>query len=183
MTVGEPVAVLTDHLRRIEGPWRVGFDLGPDERLLVDCPAGTVTTRRAGDCTDCDVTVPRRELLALLAGDLDPRAAFMYQKATVTGPMRPAVELLDALAGNGVTHEPILAHLPRPTTDRGTAQGDLDRAGYCIVADALSPNCSSASAGASTSRRPASGRPGGPSSKAPEPTVWTAVRTSDSTPW
>ena len=139
MTVGEPVAVLTDHLRRITGPWRVGFDLGPEERLLVDCPAGTVTTRRAGDRTDCDVTVQRRELFALLAGDLDPRAAFMYQMATVTGPMRPAMELLDALAGNGVTHQPTLARLPRPTTDRGTAQGDLDQAGYCIIADALSP--------------------------------------------
>ena len=183
MTVGEPVAVLTDHLRRIEGPWRVGFDLGPEERLLVDCPAGTVTTRRAGDRTDCDVTVPRRELLALLAGDLDPRAAFMYQKATVTGPMRPAMELLDALAGNGVTHQPTVAHLPRPTTDLGTAQGDLDQAGYCIVADRSPPNCSSESAGTSTGRRPASGRPGGPSSKAAERTAWTADRTSDCTLW
>ncbi len=139
MTAGEPVAVLTDRLRQVQGPWRVGFDLGPEERLLVDCPAGTVTTRRAGDCTDCDIAVSRRELLALLAGDLDPRAAFMYQKATVTGAMRPAMELLDALAGNGVTYRPTLARLPRATTDGAVGRRDLDEAGYCIVADALSP--------------------------------------------
>ena len=140
MTAGEPVAVLTDHLRRVEGPWRVGFDLGAQERLVVDRPAGTVTTRRAGDCTDCDIAVPRHELFALLAGDLDPRAAFMYQKATVTGPMQPAVELLDALAGNGVTHHPTLARLPHATTDGAVARRELDEAGYCIVTDALSPD-------------------------------------------
>jgi len=139
MTVGEPVAELTDRLRRVKGSWRVGFDLGAGQQLLVDCTAGTVTTRQAEDRTDCDIRVPRRELLELLSGELDARAAFMYQKAMVTGPMRPAMELLDALAGNGVTHEPTVARLPHPTTDIDVTQRDLDEAGYCIVADALSP--------------------------------------------
>ena len=73
----------------------VKFDCGDDGVVFIDGNAGTVTTEN-GDA-DCTVKCDKDVLDDLIAGDLDPTAAFMQGKLKVEGDMSIAMKLSSVL--------------------------------------------------------------------------------------
>jgi ectoine hydroxylase-related dioxygenase (phytanoyl-CoA dioxygenase family) len=139
MSENNALDVLTERLRTVRSPWRVGLDLGGGREFIVDGTAGVLTARGGTDVADCDVAVKESELLMLLSGKLDVRMAFLFRQAALKGAMRPAVETFDTLAGKDMAYTSSLPRFPAPTTDMSVAQRDLDEAGYCLIKDALNP--------------------------------------------
>ena len=73
----------------------VKFDCGEDGVVFIDGNAGTVTTNN-GDA-DCTIKCDKDVLDDLIAGDLDPTAAFMQGKLKVEGDMSVAMKLSSVL--------------------------------------------------------------------------------------
>ncbi len=73
----------------------VKFDCGDDGIVLIDGAEKTVKTQD-GDA-DCTVKCDLDTLEALIAGDLDPTAAFMQGKIKVEGDMGVAMKLSTVL--------------------------------------------------------------------------------------
>lgn len=69
----------------------VKFDCGDDGKILVDGAKNTVVTED-GDA-DCTISCELETLESLIAGDLDPTAAFMQGKIKVDGDMSIAMKL------------------------------------------------------------------------------------------
>ncbi|MGB0508046.1 MAG: SCP2 sterol-binding domain-containing protein [Pikeienuella sp.] len=87
------VADLAESLKeKVEGgsfDSSIKFDCGDDGVLVIDNQSIS-TTDQAVDCT---VTVELSDLESIVAGDLDPTAAFMQGKLSVDGDMGVAMKL------------------------------------------------------------------------------------------
>ena len=71
----------------------VKFDCGSDGVIVID--GATVSTTDAP--ADCTISLSKEDLEALIAGDLNPTAAFMQGKITVEGDMSVAMQLSSLL--------------------------------------------------------------------------------------
>lgn len=67
----------------------VRFDCGDDGVLVIDNQTVSTTDQDA----DCTIAVAIEDLESLIAGDLDPTAAFMEGKLKVEGDMAVAMKL------------------------------------------------------------------------------------------
>lgn len=67
----------------------VKFDCGADGVIVID--GGTVSTTDAP--ADCTISLSKDDLEALIAGELNPTAAFMQGKLKVDGDMSVAMQL------------------------------------------------------------------------------------------
>lgn len=142
------------------------FDLGEEGAILIDGrkdPADV--TNRDGDA-DCTVTVSSDNLVRLLRGDLNGISAMTSGKVRISGDMKVAMSL-QALADRAssllaspeagladLEHQDAAENvwtamqkrpvdhdrpLPTPTRDIQELKKDFDAHGYCLIADALSP--------------------------------------------
>ncbi|MFP1632200.1 SCP2 sterol-binding domain-containing protein [Zhengella sp. ZM62] len=71
----------------------VKFDCGADGVILID---GNTVTTTDGDA-DCTIKMAKSDFEDMLAGELDPTAAFMQGKITVEGDMSVAMQLSSLL--------------------------------------------------------------------------------------
>lgn len=71
----------------------VKIDLGADGAILIDGQSATVGD---GDA-DCTISISMDNFESLIAGDLNPTAAFMTGKMKVAGDMSAAMALSQAL--------------------------------------------------------------------------------------
>ncbi|MCB1426185.1 MAG: SCP2 sterol-binding domain-containing protein [Zhengella sp.] len=71
----------------------VKFDCGADGVILID---GNTVTTTDGDA-DCTIKMSKSDFEDMLAGELDPTAAFMQGKITVEGDMSVAMQLSSLL--------------------------------------------------------------------------------------
>lgn len=67
----------------------VKFDCGDDGVLVIDHQTVTTEDRE----TDCTIGIALEDLESIVAGDLDPTAAFMAGKLKVDGDMAVAMKL------------------------------------------------------------------------------------------
>lgn len=71
----------------------VKIDLGADGAILIDGQSATVGDGEA----DCTIAMSMENFEALIAGDLNPTAAFMMGKMKVAGDMSAAMALSQVL--------------------------------------------------------------------------------------
>lgn len=88
MDINEIAAKMQERVAASGFDRSVKFDLGED-KLLVD--GGKVTTDDGA--ADCTITMSRDDFEALIAGELNPTAAFMQGKLRVDGDMSVAMQL------------------------------------------------------------------------------------------
>lgn len=71
----------------------VKFDCGSDGVIVID--GQTISTTDAP--ADCTISLSKEDLEAMIAGDLNPTAAFMQGKIRVDGDMSVAMQLTQVL--------------------------------------------------------------------------------------
>ncbi|WP_367718130.1 SCP2 sterol-binding domain-containing protein [Nitratireductor sp. GISD-1A_MAKvit] len=71
----------------------VKFDCGSDGVIVVDGNSVSTSDAKA----DCVISLAKEDLEAMIAGDLDPTAAFMQGKLKVDGDMSVAMQLSQVL--------------------------------------------------------------------------------------
>ena len=69
------------------------FDCGADGVIVIDGKSVPNTVDNVNRDTDCTVRITRENLVAMMAGDLDPVAGFMTGKFKVDGDMSVALKL------------------------------------------------------------------------------------------
>jgi putative sterol carrier protein len=75
----------------------VKFDCGADGVVFVDGAASPATVSTTDAPADCTISCSLDTLQSLVAGDLDPTAAFMMGKIKVAGDMGVAMRLSSVL--------------------------------------------------------------------------------------
>jgi len=75
----------------------VKFDLGSDGALFIDGASSPNSVSNDNKDADCTVSCSLATLEALVAGDLDPTAAFMQGKIKIAGDMSVAMRLSSVL--------------------------------------------------------------------------------------
>lgn len=75
----------------------VKFDLGDDGAVFIDGASSPNSVTNDNKDADCTVSCTLETLEALVAGDLDPTAAFMQGKIKVEGDMSVAMRLSSVL--------------------------------------------------------------------------------------
>jgi ectoine hydroxylase-related dioxygenase (phytanoyl-CoA dioxygenase family)/putative sterol carrier protein len=126
-------------LKAFEGSVELNIE-GAGAPWFVLGPSGETTQRRPDAPTGAALTLSADNLVRLIDGQLDPRSGLLFGQIQVSGPTAIAMRFCDAAAGVK-RRDPIFdaAILPRPTTDWARAKADLDKFGYCLVKDALTP--------------------------------------------
>ncbi|WP_173932381.1 SCP2 sterol-binding domain-containing protein [Chelativorans sp. Marseille-P2723] len=93
MTLEEIAGTMRERLAGSDFTRSVKFDCGTDGAVLV---AGRNVSVSDGSA-DCLITLTKGDLQALLAGEMDPTAAFMEGKIRVDGDLSVAIEVSQAL--------------------------------------------------------------------------------------
>lgn len=129
---------MLSRLRGFPHTVRLAFE-GSDEEIIVR--EDQIVSTAQGATPVATVRVHPRVLRRLVEGQLEPRAGLIFGHYSVEGTVSAAMQLFDRLAGvarKQANHQ--ASELPRPTTDIARAKADLHRYGYCLVANALSPD-------------------------------------------
>ncbi|WP_293680933.1 phytanoyl-CoA dioxygenase family protein [uncultured Phenylobacterium sp.] len=111
-----------------------------DEPVFVGGPGGQIRAAAPGEAA-ASLAIGADNLVRLIDGQLDPRSGLLFGQVRVTGSVPAAMRFCDAISGverGRSSFDP--ATLPKPTTDRDRAKADLERFGYCLVKDALTPD-------------------------------------------
>ena len=126
------------------------LNLGPDHpELIIDArvfPA-TLTTRLStpSDQLDGQVYIRPMMIKRFIDGLMEPRYALRWGHIfMLSGPTRIGIKFVDSLCPWNVRH-PFLSRLnisalPKPTTDIAQVKSDIEKWGYGLVANALTPS-------------------------------------------
>jgi len=123
-------------------PELIRFELGDDAAILVDLATGTVCEGAPQDLSPTTtLSTSLRFMARVMNGAKEPRGALLLGWIKITGSVESGMRLCDELAGKRFARQERFSDLPlpAPTTDRDLARNQLRDYGYCIVADALSP--------------------------------------------
>jgi ectoine hydroxylase-related dioxygenase (phytanoyl-CoA dioxygenase family) len=140
--VDRAISRLREHATRLktfDGGVELDFE-GAGGSWFVSGPGGDISQRRPDAGVDASLTLSADNLVRLIDGQLDPRSGLLFGQIKVAGEAPAAMRFSDAVSG--VERRPFTfdaAALPKPTTDWSRANADLDRFGYCLVKDALTP--------------------------------------------
>jgi ectoine hydroxylase-related dioxygenase (phytanoyl-CoA dioxygenase family)/putative sterol carrier protein len=140
--VGRAIARLRENASRLKafnGSVELDFE-GASGSWFVSGPSGDISPRQPDAAVDATLTLSADNLVRLIDGELDPRSGLLFGQIRVAGEARAAMRFGDAVSG--VERRKFAfdaAALPKPTTDSVRANADLDRFGYCLVKDALTP--------------------------------------------
>jgi ectoine hydroxylase-related dioxygenase (phytanoyl-CoA dioxygenase family) len=120
----------------------IRIDLGEHATILVDLAAGTVSAEASQQVIPTTtLSTSPRFMARVMNGAKEPRGALLLGWIRCTGGVEGGMRLCDELAGRRFSRQDHFTDLPlpAPTTDRELARNQLRDFGYCIVADALSP--------------------------------------------
>lgn len=122
-------------LSDLSGVVRIDLSGGPTH--YVDCASGKLVD--AAPSASRIVTHPN-DLARIIDGRLDPRSAMLFSVIKVGGDVSLATRFCDRLSGNhSKTYMDGNPELPKPTTDMAKAKDDLEKFGYCLIKDAMTP--------------------------------------------
>ncbi|PHP67270.1 sterol-binding protein [Zhengella mangrovi] len=93
MTMEEIAAQMKEKVASGGLPSSVKFDCGSDGVILID---GTTVSTTDGDA-DCTIKMDKSDFEDMIAGELDPTAAFMQGKIKIEGDMSVAMQLSSLL--------------------------------------------------------------------------------------
>ncbi|HEX4181702.1 MAG TPA: phytanoyl-CoA dioxygenase family protein [Caulobacteraceae bacterium] len=126
-------------LKTFDGSVELSFE-GASAPWFVQGPSGEIGQRQPDAPPQASLTLSPDNLVRLIDGQLDPRSGFMFGQIKVSGQVGLAMRFGDAASGvqrRGAVFDAGI--LPKPTTDWTKAKADLDRFGYCLIKDALTP--------------------------------------------
>jgi ectoine hydroxylase-related dioxygenase (phytanoyl-CoA dioxygenase family) len=128
----------SERLKAFDGLIELAFE-GSGRSVFVHGPSRQITAVGSGESL-ATLTISPDNLVRLIDGQLDPRSGLLFGQIRVSGSVPAAMRFCDAVSGVERRRFSVeAAELPKPTTDRARAKADLERFGYCLVRDALSP--------------------------------------------
>lgn len=124
-----------DRLKDLDGVIEVNF--GSGSPVYVDCKGGRLVD--SGPAVGRLIAHPD-DLRRIANGKLDPRSAMLFSIVKVGGHVASVTRFCDRLAGqHSQTHMDGYPEFPKLTADWKTAANDLEKFGYCLIKDVLSP--------------------------------------------